>query len=489
MNISARVNRFPFLAAPPPVFRAGTTFPASSSPLAAGPSSDEKGLRGPTWLIRRSLRVCTAEGIAAEVVTACAGGAVLTGWALHLGCGPLLVGLVVALPQLAQLVQLPAAWSTSLLGHRRAALWMVGLSRQALLPLVALPFLPIGDGAKRAILVAVAALSAILGVAGNNAWTAWMGELVPRGIRGRFFGRRTAVCMLGGALASAAAGAFLDRLRATGHAATAFSALAFAACLAGALTSWLMRQQHDPAPHASRAPFDLRDALRPFRDPSYRAALGYQVGWNCATGLASSYFALHMLKNLGMGFTLIALHGTCVAALRVLVAPLWGRAIDRVGARPVLLTCSFGVSIIPLLWLFPRRDFLWPIALDVVLSGLLWGGHAIAIFALPLAVAPRRGRPFYLAAFAMAGGVAFSASTAAAGALAEWLPSTLVFAGRSYANLQLLFALSSAARLCAAFYGARISEPGSRTLPEALRLLPVLEPLRARFAALQAVRR
>jgi MFS family permease len=471
------------------VFRAGTTFPASSAPLAPGPYSDEKSHREPAALIRRSLRLCTAEGIAAEVVTACAGGAVLTGWALHLGCGPLLTGVVVALPQMAQLVQLPAAWITSLFGHRRAALWMVALSRQALLPLVALPFLPIADGAKQTVLLAVAALSATLSVMGNNAWTAWMGELVPRGIRGRFFGRRTAVCVLGGALASWVAGAFLDRLRASGHPGTAFAALALVACAAGAVTTWLMRQQHDPAPHASRAPFDLRYALRPFRDRSYRAVLAYQVTWNAAVGLASSYFAIHMLENLRMGFTLIALHGTCVAALRMLVAPMWGRAIDRLGARPVLLTCSFGVSIIPLLWLFPTPDFLWPIVVDVALSGLFWGGHGIATFALPLAVAPREGRPFYLAAFAMAGGVAFSASTAAAGALAEWLPRTLTIAGRPYANLQVLFAMTSAARVFAALYAARIAEPGARTLPEALRQLPVLEPLRARFAALQAVRR
>ena len=419
--------------------------------------------------------------MAAEVVNACAGGAVLTGWALHLGCGPLLVGLVVALPQLSQWVQFPAAWATTLLGHRRAALWMVGLSRQALLPLVALPFLPLSEGAKQGALVAVAAVSAVLGVMGNNAWVAWMGELVPRGLRGRYFGRRTALCTLGGALASAVAGAFLDRSGAAGHG-VALALLAAVACAAGAVTFCLMRLQHDPAPPAPRAPFDLRLALRPLRDRPYRAILGYQVAWNFAVGLASSYFALYMLKNLAMGFTLIALHGTSVAALRMLAAPLWGRAIDRLGPRPVLVACSFGVSIVPLLWLAATPHFLWPIALDAVISGLLWGGHGIAVFALPLASSPRHGRPFYLAAFAVAGGVAFSASTALAGALAQSLPPTVRIAGGEFANLQLLFLLTSAARLMAAAYGARISEPGTRTVADVWRLVSALwAPLRARL--------
>ena len=114
-----------------PLSRPGTTSPAGAAPFLAAPVGG-KAIRGSTHQVRRSMRLSVVEGVFAEVVTACAGGAVLTGWALHLGCSPLLVGVIASLPQLAQLVQIPAAWTTSLLGHRRACLWMVGLSRQAL---------------------------------------------------------------------------------------------------------------------------------------------------------------------------------------------------------------------------------------------------------------------------------------------------------------------------------------------------------------------
>lgn len=107
-----------------------------------------------------------------------------------------------------------------------------------------------------------------------------------------------------------------------------------------------------------------------------------------------------------------------------------------------------------------------------------------------LAASPREGRPFYLAAFALAGGVAFSASTALAGALAESLPPTVAIAGVEYANLQLLFVMTSAARFLAAWYGARIAEPGARTFSELSRLLAAFfAPLRERFADLSVQRR
>lgn len=434
------------------------------------------------------MRLSVVEGVFAEVVTACAGGAVLTGWALHLGCSPLLVGVIASLPQLAQLVQIPAAWTTSLLGHRRACLWMVGLSRQALLPMVALPFVPLPEAGKQWLLVMVAALSAVLGVLGNNAWVAWMGELVPRPIRGRYFGRRTGVCMLGGALASALAGLLLDRFRQNGQVGTALSALAVGACLCGAVTTLLMMQQHDPAADVPRVPFQLRSALTPFRDGSARGLLGFQVVWNLAVGLAGSYFALYMLQNLEMGFTLIALHGTVTAGLRMLAAPLWGRAIDRYGARPVLIFCSFGAAVIPAIWLFPTPAVLWPLLLDIALTGPLWGGHAVAVFALPLSVAPRQGRPYYLAAFAMAGGVAFAVSTALAGVIAQRVPAHFQLGGHAFANLQVLFVLSTVARLFAATYALRIAEPNSRPVGELFRALPgLLVPARARTSLDKAV--
>ncbi len=410
----------------------------------------------------------------AEVITACAGGAVLTGWALHLGCSPLMIGLIAALPQMAQLAQIPAAWTTSLMGHRRACLWMVGVSRQALLPMIALPFLPVPDSARQVLLVAVAALSAVLGVLGNNAWVAWMGELVPRSIRGRYFGQRTALCLLAGAIASAGAGVLLDWLRPRGQADLALSVLAAFACGAGAVTTLLLMRHHDPSQGQPSGAFELEAALAPWRTPGTRGLMAYQATWNFAVGLSGSYFALFMLRDLRMGFTLMALHGTASAVVRMFCAPLWGKAIDRFGARPVLITSSFAISVIPLLWLFPAPGALWPLAIDILLSGSLWGGQALAIFALPLSVTPRKGRPYHLAVVAMAAGLAFSVATALGGVVAQSLPTTFVLGGRAWSNLQVLFLLSAGARFLAAGWGLRVTEPGSQRVSEMLRMLPGL---------------
>ncbi len=171
-----------------------------------------------------------------------------------------------------------------------------------------------------------------------------------------------------------------------------------------------------------------------------------------------------------MSFALVSLQVAGTSALRVLLVPLWGRALDRVGARPVLITCSFGIGLVPLIYLLPTPDNLWPLALDSILSGMMWSGHSLAMFALPMSVGAQRERPFTFAAVSAAGGVAFALSSALGGALAQGLPRDLVVWGRPVFALQVLFVLSAIARLCAAALTPRIDEERARPVDDLLRL-------------------
>src|SRR5262249_55576724 len=150
------------------------------------------------------------------------------------------------------------------------------------------------------ILVVVAAAAALLGVLGNNAWVAWMAELVPAQVRCRYFGRRIALYTMGTSVASLVAGAILDVAGARGLTNYALSFLAAVACLVGAASTVLLVRQHDPAPNANHTPLNFKVALRPFSENGPRRVLAFQIVWNAAIGLSSVFLTLHMLKNLGM---------------------------------------------------------------------------------------------------------------------------------------------------------------------------------------------
>jgi MFS family permease len=415
--------------------------------------------------LRRSLRAATAEGAVAEIVGACSGTTVVTGWALYLGAGPWEVGLLAALSACGQVLQFPAAWMTAVWGRRRVAVLAVAASRQAILPLVFLPFLACSLESKRSLLLVTAASSALLGVVGSNAWTAWMGELVPGSLRGRYFGQRTAICTLVGSLAGLSVGLCLDGAGTHHGMGPALAALAAAAALAGVATTYLMSRQHEPGDVSQLRPH-LAVWMRPLRDRAARHLLLYLVIWNAAVGFGGSFFTLHLLGNLQAGYTRLALHGAAVATVRILVSPLWGRALDRLGSRPVLAVCSLGIAAMPLFWLLPTPQVLWPIIFDALASGLFWSGHGLASFALPLEIAPRRERAFYLATFGAAGGLAAAVAASLGGALASHLPQTFSLLGHTGYGLHILFVVSAAGRLLAAFLALRLTAPKAGSLQE-----------------------
>jgi MFS family permease len=409
-------------------------------------------------LLRRSLKISTAEGMVAECVTAFTGGAVTTAWGLHLGCSPSLVGVLAALPFVVQPVQLPAAWLTGRLGPKRACLWLVGSSRALLALLALIPLLPDAGRTRQHAFALVWTAHALLSVAGNNAWSAWMADLVPARLRGAYFGRRTAWSTLSATVASLATGRLLDAARERGEEGTLLALLALLAVVAGAVCAWLMTLQAASGP-ASHAPGPAVSRAHPEADISLGAALRYQVVFQAGSGLGTGYFALFAVEHLGLGFGVLALYGATVAAVKTWTAPAWGRAVDRLGSVAVLRWCSWGFAASPLLWLLPTPGFAWPLALDAVFNGAVGAGHAVASFHLPLSLQPSKGRAWVLAQFSAAGGIGWAAGAAVGGLALAWFPPE-ASGGARWTSLHAVFLMMALVRAAAA---TRLEAPGRAT--------------------------
>jgi len=431
-------------------------------------------------VLRKSLRTSMVEGALAELVGACTSGGVLTAWALYLELPPVLIGLLGALPFTAQLVHLPASWFTRRLGGRKAALWTIGLARQSVLPLVCLPLLPLALPLKQGIFLACASVNAALSVAGNNAWTAWMGDMVPGAVRGRYFGRRSALCAFAATCAALTAGLLLDRGSNSAQAGAALCTLTLIASVTGVATTVLLRRQHEPRDATPPRAAPIAEALAPIRDANARGLLAFQIAWSAASGIAAAFYPLHMIGNLRMGFARMALYTATVAAFRMLAAPLWGRAMDRGGARPVLFAGAVGLGLSPALWIFATEARLWPLAIDAALCGVANAGLSLATFSLPLAISRPPARSFYVGAFAAAGGLAAGLGSAAGGSLVKFLPDAWSVAGQALVSAHALFLVGAAARLGAAVLALRVSE---RPAAEVVQLPQRAQAARAKLSA------
>ncbi len=427
----------------------------SQSLLPPAPTLEQRP-RSPSKL-RSSLTACSAEGLTAEIVGACFSGAVVTAWGLELRASPVLLGVLWGLPHFGQIFQLPASWVTSRFGRKRVAVGMHALARQITLPIALLPFVDISVDAKRAILVTLFALSSLFAVLGHNAWLAWMGDLVPGRVRGAYFGRRTSICTAAATIAGLSVASAMDAGRMQSVLGPVLAGVLVARSIAGVVTTVLMSRQHDPLldealpkPELPR----LSEATLPFADRGYRKLLAYRAAWGIATGLTASIAAVLTLEALGLGFFGVATYAAVVAGLRVATTPLWGRTLDRIGGRPVLVACSLGTALSSLAWVGATTGAAWLIWLDALVCGLMLGGQELAVFTLPLASAPSRHRPLFAAASVMVGGVAYGVASVAGGALTSTM------------SVRALLLVSAAWRVFATVLATRLDEPRQRRAPE-----------------------
>src|SRR5262245_28525099 len=199
--------------------------------------------------IRRGLAASVWEGAFAQAFITWTTGYLLMDFGRRLGADDFELGLLAALPVLAQVAQL---WSAYLLesdpGRRRSfTTWTLVVARGLWVVPAAIAFAGHTDGALALYLVVVF-VSAALHTAGAHGWQSWMRDLVPFSVRGRFFGFRGAVCALvalgvgvgGGQLVHA----LEERRRSLG-----FAAIFLCAAIAG-VGAWVaIRVQHHPAPH------------------------------------------------------------------------------------------------------------------------------------------------------------------------------------------------------------------------------------------------
>ena len=339
------------------------------------------------------------------------------------------------------------------------------------LPLVALPFMSLPVAAELSLFLAVAAVAAVLGVLGNNAWVAWMGDLVPGPLRGRFFSRRTIYITVAGTLASLSAGVALDAATPLGLKPAMLSGLAALACLAGILSVWLLLRHAAPRRVHDRKRPELRALVRAALDPRTRPWLRYLLCWNAAVALSASFFSYHMLSYLGLGFAVVALHGVAVAVVRVATAPLWGLAVDRLGARPVLVLCSFGIAAVPALWLFIAPDFLWPLAVEAAAAGRTLGRPRDRLDGPHTELGPCGPSPILRSRVRRDEWTRLRHRLGACGVCGRQASRPLGRLGTSWTAIHLLFLASAAARALAAFTALPIEERNAHSLGAVVRTI------------------
>ena len=348
--------------------------------------------------LRESLRTVTRAWMLGVVWRSCISGSQMKVFARMLGFDDFDFGLLAALPFVATFGQLVAAVLIEQTGLRKFQFLHCGtITRLLWLVVAAIPLalpVPGRSGIVTTLLVLLTIWFA--GAMTDIAWLTWMGDLVPRRIRGRYFAARLRWTQPVGIVVVIALGILLDAVSRGGAPETAQEQplLMYTICgifavgaLFGTADILLFRSIRDvvrTTPEARPKPVFKITAPRPARwhpasVAAYAAGLAgsavYQMlieplkdhlvrryvlhGMTIAfvMSVGGWFFWLNAMENLGfskLGVNFLFLVLSPVVG--IFAAKVWGRLIDRWGRRPILIICTLGTitSILP--WFLVTRD-------------------------------------------------------------------------------------------------------------------------------------
>ena len=411
--------------------------------------------------LRKDLIAGHAEGAAFGGMVGL-GEAYLPAFVLAVGLGEITAGLVASVPLLAGgLMQTisPVA-IRRLASYKRWVLICAFVQAVSFVPMIIAAAR--GRVSATGILI-VAAVYWASGLATGPAWNTWMGALVPRGVRARFFAHRTRASQLAVLVGFVVGGCLLQLADDYGAARLAFLGLFVAAGTCRLLSLALLAVQREPTllrENMERIP--TREILLRMRETGVRRLLLYLIVVQGAVQLAGPFFTPFMFEKLRLSYGgYVALIATAFMT-KVAVLPALGGVAHRLGALRLLWIGGIGIAPLSAMWIFSSH-FGWLLFVQAF-AGVTWGAYELGFFLLFFDSIPDDERTGILTFYNLGNTAAWVLGSAIGGLL-------LYSLGTSRFGYLLLFGISSLGRCLALFLlkGVRRTE----TLPGAIGIRTV----------------
>lgn len=425
---------------------------------------------GKTSELRDTFRISITEGVFSQIYTGLAGpGSVfLTKLLTVLQASSAQFGILSAIGQLSMVLQPLGALVTRNLTHHRSTTIKWAAAGRALTPLLGVvPLLLPADRALTPVLLVFGLSTALLSVSANI-WTGWIARMVPLRIRGRFFAKRNAILVSFGLSIAFLVGILVDRTGDDPARLKPLLLMVFSGAGIIGLTGLRILSRQPERPVVPNQVPTSKILTEPFRDKNFRRLCLFGVWWMMAVGIGAPFWQPFMIQVLRMGVTQMLLYGMTSTVGTILTLRYWGRLIDRFGNITAMKLAIMIGTVVPLIWLFVKPTTLWIIYAESVISGSMWGCVGIVTANLVLSISPKSGVQAYSGIYGALSGAGMIVTMLASGFL---MPKPMVLFGLPLHSMQVLFLITSFARLSALIPLSRVSEPNSVPLTAVLSTL------------------
>ncbi len=225
------------------------------------------------------------------------------------------------------------------------------------------------------------------------AWFSWMGSLVPEERRGDYFSKRNYVAGLFGLFFMILGAIILDSFKKIGQVSgdiVGYTLLGFGILflMSSIFRMWsknLLLKQYEPRIHIRKKDdMTLKIFIQRMRETSFGKFVLYNSFFKLAAAIASPFFAVYMIRNLGLSYFWFMIITVASVVFRLIFMPLIGKISDKFGNVLLMKISSGVIFLIPFAWIASTL-FVTEISVKIYLllvpsmiSGFAWSAYDLA---------------------------------------------------------------------------------------------------------------
>jgi MFS family permease len=304
----------------------------------------------------------------------------LTTFALAVGLGELMAGLLGSVPLVAGgIMQMISPWAIrKLRSHKR---WVVACACVQALVFIPLIVAAVRGSISGPAILAVATLYWAAGLATGPAWNTWIGTIVPPLVRARFFAIRTRSQQASIFLGFLIGGIALQWAGTPDGVLMVYAVLFAFAGLCRLVSAWMLSRQSEPNPVPRRMrQIPFRELFAHLRGKSGGQLLVYLVGVQAAVQMSGPFFTPFMFRKLNFNYGQFVTLISVAFLVKMFAFPVWGRVAHRVGARKLLWIGGWGIIPMSVSWVI-SQNFYWLLFIQMA-GGVTWAAYELAFFLL-----------------------------------------------------------------------------------------------------------
>lgn len=352
---------------------------------------------------RQGMQVAVVEGMWAMMLLTMLSGPFLTAYLLYLGASSAQIGLVLAIPALANLLQVLAAMYMQRIGNRkRAFIIFTSAHRLVGLSTGAIPFIFPKELWLISFII-IFFLYCVINAFAGVIWTSLISDMVPAQVRGNYFGIRNVITSAVNSSGLYVTGVILNKF----EGAAGFHIMFAIAAVTVVMNIIYFTKYPNPPFEKSEGGKLGAFVMRPFRDHTFRNGLIFLTLWTLIVTMTHPFFSYVMLDVLHVPYQTVAnlvILQTFASMAGFYVCGLLSRKYSYrvllIGSLPFLAAAALLWSTLNFL---PQ---LFVLILIFIFLGIGLGSYNQQIFIFMIGSSTKAERPIYIAVFSAITGIA-----------------------------------------------------------------------------------